>query len=38
VDQVRKDYQHAAISDKLKALLTIASKVQQAVRPYSRKI
>ena len=36
VDQVRKDYQHAAISDKLKALLTIASKVQQsgkAVQP-----
>jgi uncharacterized peroxidase-related enzyme len=36
VDQVRKDYRHAAISDKLKALLTIASKVQQsgkAVQP-----
>jgi uncharacterized peroxidase-related enzyme len=30
VDQVRKDYQQAAISDKLKALLTIASKVQQS--------
>jgi uncharacterized peroxidase-related enzyme len=29
VDQVRKDYQHAAISDKLKALLTIAAKVQK---------
>src|SRR5580698_9129024 len=36
VDQVRKDYRQADISDKLKALLTIASKVQQsgkAVRP-----
>jgi uncharacterized peroxidase-related enzyme len=36
VDQVRKDYQHAAISDKLKSLLTIAGKVQQsgkAVQP-----
>jgi uncharacterized peroxidase-related enzyme len=36
VDQVRKDYRHADISDKLKALLTIASKVQQsgkAVQP-----
>src|SRR5580698_4096774 len=36
VDQVRKDYQHAAITDKLKALLTIAGKVQQsgkAVQP-----
>jgi len=36
VDQVRKDYQHAAISEKLKALLTIAGKVQQsgkAVQP-----
>ena len=30
VDQVRKDYQHAAISDKLKALLNIAAKVQQS--------
>ncbi len=30
VDQVRKDYQHAAISDKLKALLNIAGKVQQS--------
>jgi len=29
VDQVRKDYQHAAVSDKLKALLTIAGKVQK---------
>jgi uncharacterized peroxidase-related enzyme len=29
VDQVRKDYQHAAISDKLKSLLNIAAKVQQ---------
>jgi uncharacterized peroxidase-related enzyme len=29
VDQVRKDYQHAAVSDKLKALLAIAGKVQQ---------
>jgi len=36
VDKVRKDYQHADISDKLKALLTIASKVQEsgkAVQP-----
>jgi uncharacterized peroxidase-related enzyme len=30
VDQVRKDYQQAAISDKLKALLNIAAKVQQS--------
>ncbi|SRR5579871_359602 len=29
VDQVRKDYQHADISDKLKSLLNIAGKVQQ---------
>jgi uncharacterized peroxidase-related enzyme len=29
VDQVRKDYHHAAISSKLKALLAIAAKVQQ---------
>ena len=36
VDQVRKDHRHAAISDKLKTLLTIAGKVQQggkAVQP-----
>ena len=32
VDQVRKDYEHAAISDKLKALLAIADKVQQGGR------
>jgi uncharacterized peroxidase-related enzyme len=30
VDQVRKDYRHAAISDKLKSLLHIAGKVQQS--------
>lgn len=30
VDQVRKDFQHADISDKLKALLHIAGKVQQS--------
>jgi uncharacterized peroxidase-related enzyme len=30
VDQVRKDYQHADISDKLKSLLNIAAKVQQS--------
>ncbi len=30
VEQVRKNYQHAAISDKLKALLQIAGKVQQS--------
>ena len=30
VDQVRKDYQHAAISTKLKSLLHIAGKVQQS--------
>ena len=30
VEQVRKDYEHAAISEKLKALLTIAAKVQQS--------
>src|SRR5450432_4272475 len=30
VDQVRKDYQHAAISAKLKSLLHIAGKVQQS--------
>ncbi|MDO6430992.1 peroxidase-related enzyme [Flavitalea sp. BT771] len=30
VDQVRNDYLHAPISEKLKALLTIAGKVQQA--------
>jgi uncharacterized peroxidase-related enzyme len=30
VDQVKSDYQHAAISDKLKALLSIAAKVQQS--------
>lgn len=30
VDQVRTDYHHAAISDKLKALLAIAAKVQQS--------
>ncbi|HLK31371.1 MAG TPA: peroxidase-related enzyme [Puia sp.] len=29
VDQVRKDYQHADISDKLKALLQVAAKVQK---------
>jgi uncharacterized peroxidase-related enzyme len=29
VDQVRKDYQNAAVSDKLKALLNIAGKVQK---------
>lgn len=29
VDQVRKDYQHANISDKLKALLQVAAKVQK---------
>ncbi|MBS1948131.1 MAG: peroxidase-related enzyme [Bacteroidetes bacterium] len=29
VDQVRKDYQHAEVPDKLKALLQIASHVQQ---------
>lgn len=29
VDQVRTDYQNAAVSDKLKALLTIAGKVQK---------
>ena len=29
VDQVRKDYPHASISDKLKALLQVASKVQK---------
>ena len=36
VDQIRKDYQHAPISEKLKALLNIAAKVQQggkAVQP-----
>jgi uncharacterized peroxidase-related enzyme len=36
VDQVRKDFEHAPITEKLKALLAIASKVQQsgkAVRP-----
>ena len=36
VDQVRKDYEHAPISEMLKALLNIAAKVQQggkAVRP-----
>jgi uncharacterized peroxidase-related enzyme len=32
VDQVRKDYLHAPISDKLKALLAIAGKVQQGGR------
>jgi uncharacterized peroxidase-related enzyme len=30
VDQVRKDYRQAAISDKLKALLNIAGKVQKS--------
>src|SRR5450432_157417 len=30
VEQVRKDYSKAAISDKLKALLAIAAKVQQS--------
>ena len=30
VDQVRKDYQHAPISDKLKSLIQIAAKVQQS--------
>jgi uncharacterized peroxidase-related enzyme len=30
VDQVKNDYQHAPISDKLKALLKIAAKVQQS--------
>src|SRR5580658_5291988 len=30
VDQVRKDYQHAPISDKLKSLLHIAGKVQKS--------
>jgi uncharacterized peroxidase-related enzyme len=30
VEQVRKDYQHAPISDKLKALLNVAAKVQQS--------
>lgn len=30
VDQVRKDYQNAPISDKLKALLAIAGKVQKS--------
>jgi uncharacterized peroxidase-related enzyme len=30
VEQVRKDYSKAAISDKLKALLAVAAKVQQA--------
>jgi len=30
VQQVRTEYQHAAISEKLKALLNIASKVQQS--------
>ena len=30
VDQVRKDYREAAISDKLKALLNIAGKVQKS--------
>jgi uncharacterized peroxidase-related enzyme len=29
VDQVRKDYEHAAVSDKLKSLLNIAAKVQK---------
>jgi uncharacterized peroxidase-related enzyme len=36
VEKVRKDYQNAAVSEKLKALLQIAGKVQQsgkAVRP-----
>jgi uncharacterized peroxidase-related enzyme len=36
VDQVRRDFEHAPIPEKLKALLAIASKVQQggkAVRP-----
>jgi uncharacterized peroxidase-related enzyme len=32
VDQVRKDYQHADISDKLKALLQVAAKVQKGGR------
>lgn len=32
VDQVRKDYRNAPISDKLKALLTIAGKVQESGR------
>ncbi|HMH23852.1 MAG TPA: peroxidase-related enzyme [Puia sp.] len=32
VDQVRKDYQNAPISDKLKALLAIAGKVQKSGR------
>src|SRR6187431_2244901 len=30
VDQVRKDYSNAPISDKLKALLNVAGKVQQS--------
>lgn len=30
IDEIRKDYHHADISDKLKALLTIAAKVQQS--------
>jgi uncharacterized peroxidase-related enzyme len=29
VDQVRKDYEHAPVSDKLKALLSVAGKVQK---------
>lgn len=32
VDQVREDVQHAPVSDKMKALLTIAGKVQQGGR------
>src|ERR1700709_1212032 len=30
VDQVRKDYEHAPVSEKLKALLAIAAKVQKS--------
>ncbi len=32
IDQIKKDYQHADISDKLKALLTIAGSVQRGGR------
>jgi uncharacterized peroxidase-related enzyme len=37
VDEVRKDYLHAPISDKLKALLQIAGKVQQSGKAVTEK-
>ena len=38
MEQVKRDFLHANISDKLKALLAIAGKVQKAARMLLRKV